>query len=578
MLKPSLKPLLYLFSVLFLSACSRSNEIPETQKRVRTVPEYVDKRGELTESRTWFDVQRYELDITPDLTNKTISGTVEMTYKVRYSENLMQVDLQAPMRVDSIFLVEEDKRAIREKMSFNEMRNRVFVKFKRKPAFQKVQKLLIYFHGTPSKAKQAPWQDGFVWKRDTLGKPFVGVTAQMRGASFWFPCHDILSDKPDLGVKMTLHVPKKLVAVGNGVLRSYFSTDSLDAYIWEVVHPISLYNISFTIGNFVHWDDVFAGKKGKLPLSFWVLEQNLVKAKFQFTQVKTMLRAFEHYFGPYPFYEDGYKIVEAPYLGMEHQSAIAYGNRYKNGYLGKDRSGTGFGNYWDFILIHESGHEWWGNQVSVAQPMDFWIHESLATYSEVLFTEYLFGKQAGAYYAKGIRKHIRNQYPILSDSALIHKSTDAYYKGANMWHTLRSIVGDVAFFAFLKAANVYYKHKMIDHSASFLQFVNQFFKQDFSLFFEHYLKREQVPTLQYIVDKAHKKVYFRFINCDAEFSMPLSFFGRKIIPTGSKWLSILLEDNLTSLPIWMDLIEKNYYLILQELEYNTEEFLPENNS
>ncbi|MFD0878390.1 M1 family aminopeptidase, partial [Massilia pinisoli] len=166
---------------------------------------------------------------------------------------------------------------------------------------------------------------------------------------------------------------------------------------------INNYGINMNVGNYEHFNEIYDGEKGKLTLDYYVLPENLEKAKTQFKQVPMMLKAFEHWFGPYPFYEDGYKLVDVPYLGMEHQSSVTYGNKYNNGYLGRDLSGTGWGLKWDFIIVHESGHEWFANNITYKDMADMWIHESFTNYSENLYTEYYFGKEAGAAYVIGCR-------------------------------------------------------------------------------------------------------------------------------------------------------------------------------
>ena len=281
-------------------------------------------------------------------------------------------------------------------------------------------------------------------KKMQQDRPWMSVACQGLGASVWYPCKDHQSDEPDNGASLSIIVPDTLVAVGNGRLKNKISNNNgTTTYTWEVKDPINNYNIIPYIGKYVNWSDTLQGEKGTLDLSYWVLDYNLEKAKKQFEQVKPMLRCFEYWFGPYPFYEDGYKLVESPHLGMEHQSAVAYGNGYQNGYRGMDLSGSGWGIKWDFIIVHESAHEWFANNITTKDIADMWVHESFANYSETLYTEWLFGKEAGNEYNYGIRRRIENDRPIIGPYGVNKEgSGDMYYKGGNMLQTIRHAIND----------------------------------------------------------------------------------------------------------------------------------------
>ncbi len=379
-------------------------------------------RGTLNANRNWWNVLKYSITVKPNIENKTIEGNVDLLAQVIKKGKLLQLDLHQPLIVDSIIMQSwpcldaKINAHLSRILTFTQTDNIVLVNFNAYIPINDKFTFRVYYHGKPKEAIKPPWDGGWIWKKDQEGNPFVSVAVQGLGASAWFPCKDHQSDEPDLGATLKITVPDSLVAVGNGQL---FSVDNepesnLKTYTWQVKNPINSYNIVPYIGKYAIISDTLKGEKGTLHLSYWVLGYNVDKALKQFEQAKPMLRAFEYWFGPYPFYEDGYKIVEAPHLGMEHQSAIAYGNNYTNGYLGTDRSGeTGWGLKWDFILIHESGHEWFGNNITAKDVADMWIHEAFTTYSETLYTEYFFGKNAADEYNFGQRKNIRNDIPII---------------------------------------------------------------------------------------------------------------------------------------------------------------------
>ncbi|MFN2440834.1 MAG: M1 family aminopeptidase, partial [Chitinophagaceae bacterium] len=346
-------------------------------------------RGTITKERAWWNVLKYDITVTPDFVNRSIKGKNEITF-FDNGGYTMQIDLQQPMKIDSAVM---ENRKIDFKRDGN-----VFWLYLRdstrtyriKPG---IKELTIYFHGIPRPALNAPWDGGWIWKKDDKGRPWMSVACQGLGASVWYPCKDHQSDEPDNGASITVNIPDTLVAVANGKLKSKNLKNGLASYTWQVKNPINNYNIVPYIGKYVNYTEAFNGEKGKLNCSYWVLDYNLEKAKKQFEQVKPTLKAFEYWFGPYPFYEDDFKLVESPHLGMEHQSAVAYGNKFQNGYLGSDLSGTGQGLKWDFIIVHETGHEWFGNNITTKDIADMWVHEGFTNYSETLFMEYNFTKQ-----------------------------------------------------------------------------------------------------------------------------------------------------------------------------------------
>src|SRR6476469_1542099 len=404
-------------------------------------------RGSITPQREWWDVMHYDVQVQPDFATKSIKGKTTITYRVvedKHSEYI-QIDLQQPLQVDTIF--------------YN---NKLYVNYPAKPWYRdgnaffiplpkaaknSIQSISLSYHGVPRQAINPPWDGGWIWKRDAVDRPWMSVACQGLGASVWYPCKDHQSDEPDSGATLTIIVPDTLTAVGNGVLKNLNRTDSTTSYTWEVKAPINNYDLIPYIGYYKNFGETFNGEKGALNCSYWVLDYNLDKAKEQFKQVPLMLKAFEYWFGPYPFYEDGYKLVESPHLGMEHQSAVAYGNKFKNGYLGQDLSGTGWGKKWDYIIVHESGHEWFGNNITSKDIADMWVHEGFTDYSEALFTEYYYGKAAADAYVQGLRQHIENSKPIIGIYGVNQEgSEDMYYKGANMLHTIRQVINNDSLF------------------------------------------------------------------------------------------------------------------------------------
>jgi aminopeptidase N len=448
-------------------------------------------RGSNGPGRAWWNATKYDLHVNFNFSDSSISGYNVISYKVldQKHPDFFQIDLQEPMIIDSVILATGSEKypLNRKKLSFTREGNAWFVYFeggnpltdKHEPnkimmitnspkrSSQELNKettnLLVYYHGKPRKAKNAPWDGGFVWKRDTGGNPWVTVACQGLGASVWYPCKDYQGDEPD-SAEMHFTTPSDLVTVSNGRLRGKIDNgDGTTTYDWAVVNPINNYDITFYIGKLVHFGEIYKGEKGDLTMDYWVLDSNLAKAKVHFKDAPRMMKAFEYWFGSYPFYADGYKLVDAPHLGMEHQSAVAYGNHYLMGYLGRDLSHTGWGLKWDFIIVHESGHEWFGNNITSKDLADMWIHESFTNYSETLFTEYYYGKQAGTDYIVGVRKNIVNDKPIIAHYGVNEEgSGDMYYKGGNMIHTIRQVINnDEKFRKILRGLNKTFYHQTV---------------------------------------------------------------------------------------------------------------------
>ena len=383
-----------------------------------------------------------------------------------------------------------------------------------------------YYHGKPSIAVKPPWDGGLVWARDKQYNPWISIACQGLGASVWYPCKDYQGDEPD-SAEMHITAPSQFISISNGRLRSKVdNNDSNSVYTWAVVNPINNYDFIPYIGRYSHFGETYKGEKGNLTLDYWVLDSNLSKAKKQLKEVPRMMKAFEYWFGPYPFYEDGYKLVDAPYLGMEHQSAVAYGNGYQNGYYGMDLSGTGVGMKWDFIIVHESGHEWFGNNITSKDIADSWIHEGFTCYSETLFTEYYFGKKEANTYLAGLRKNIENKEPIISPYGVnADGPIDIYYKAANMLHTIRQIINnDTLFRNILRGLNKTFYHQTVT-SKQVEDYISKQSGINFSKVFDQYLRTIKVPVLEYTIKNG--LLSYHWINCVVGFNMPVKIYNQK---------------------------------------------------
>jgi aminopeptidase N len=519
-------------------------------------------RGSITPERAWWDVLKYDITVKPDYLNKTIEGKVVITYKVLKNEHIgnAQIDLQQPLTIDSVF-------SGNFKTSVKEINgtNNAYMILMPKSTKNDIRTFTVYYHGKPREAINPPWDGGWIWKNDKLGRPWMSIACQGLGASAWYPCKDHQSDEPDNGALLSIIVPDTLVAVGNGRLVStQKNNDGTATYKWQVKNPINNYNIIPYIGKYVNWSDTLHGEKGTLDLNYWVLDYNLDTAKKQFVQVKPVLHGLEYWYGPYPFYEDGYKLVESPHLGMEHQSAVAYGNGYQNGYHGLDLSGTGWGIKWDFIIEHESSHEWFGNNITSKDLADMWIHESFADYSETLYTEYLFGKDAGNAYNTGIRKRIKNNETIIAHYNVNEEgSGDMYYKGGNMLQTIRhSLNNDVKWRDILRGLGKTFYHQTVT-TKQIEDYISKTAGIDFSKVFDQYLRNTQIPQLSYYYSDDKKKVYYRWDSCIAGFNLQLVLSlddkSIRVSPT-QQWKT--LDDASFFDTVW---ILKNYYIQIKEV-------------
>lgn len=449
-------------------------------------------RGTLSPLRSCYDINYYHLDVQLDIPKKYLNGSNEFRFTATQNFDRLQFDLFANMQINKILY----KGKV---LPFQREFNAVFVDFPQGIKKGAKDSFTVFYSGNPVLAKNPPWDGGFIFTQDKSGNPWVSVACQGFGASSWWPNKDHQSDEVD-SMMISISAPKELQSVSNGRLRSTIDQpDGYKQYNWFVANPINNYNVALYVGQYAHWSDQYQGEEGKLTLDYWSLKEDSVKARPHWdADVKPMLKSFEHWFGPYPFYKDGYKLVEAPFLGMEHQSAVAYGNGFKMGYSGNDLSGSGWGLKFDFITVHESGHEWFGNNITTKDVADMWVHEAFTNYSEALFTESQHGKAAAEAYVIGIRQNIRNDIPIIGIYGLNQEgSGDMYYKGANLVHLIRQLINnDEKFRMVLRGLNKTFYHQTVTTA----QVENYIAKQSglkLDKIFDQYLRHSHIPVFEY---------------------------------------------------------------------------------
>lgn len=513
-------------------------------------------RGSITPQRAWWDVAYYDLHVTIQPADSSITGYNNITYRVKDDPKRLQVDLQDPLQIDQITQNGQPLAYQRAENSYAYM-----VEVPGDLKQDSLYTLTVYYHGRPKVAQNPPWDGGFIWAEDSLGNNWIATANQGLGASVWWPNKDHQTAEPD-SMSINITVPDPMVNVSNGRLRDTTRHENgMTTWSWFVSSPINNYNVSVNAGNYRNFTDTFDGKKGQLDLSYWVLEQHLEKAKKQFRQVKPMMRCFEDWFGPYPFYKDSFKLVQTPHLGMEHQSAVAYGNGFKNGYRGKDLSGTGWGLKWDFIIIHESGHEWWGNSITTKDIADMWVHEGFTSYSESIYTECRFGKEAGAEYTRGLRDRIQNKKPITGKYGLNNEgSGDMYYKGHNMLHMIRQIVdNDSTWKQLLRGLQKEFYHQTVT-SDQVERYIIAGSGKDLDDVFDQYLHYADIPTFQYYIRNG--RLFYRWKADVSQFDMPLEVTLNSadtysfIYPTSNHWKQSELNLEKTS----NFSINPNYYI------------------
>ena len=499
--------------LLLMAACSlTANAQLLTNKKAYSRADSL--RGMLTPLRTCYDINYYHLDVKINIEEKSVSGSNEFAFTATQDFTKLQFDLFENLQIEKVVYKGAS-------IPFTREFNAVFLTFPKAIKKGAKDKFTVFYGGNPVVAKNPPWDGGFIFKKDKGGNPFVSVACQGLGASVWWPTKDHQSDEVD-SMLISISVPKDLNEVSNGRLRNIVDKpDGYRQHNWFVSNPINNYNVTFYIGKYAHWTDNFAGEDGNLTIDYWSLKEDSAKARPHWdADVKPMLKAFEHWFGPYPWYKDGFKLVQAPHLGMEHQSAVAYGNQFKKGYLGGDMSGTGHGLKWDYITVHEAGHEWFANNVTTKDIADMWVHEGFTTYSEALFTEYTQGKKAGEEYVIGLRRGIGNRTPMIGPyNVNVEGSGDMYPKGANLIHTIRQLVNnDEKFRQILRGIN-----KTFYHTTTTSEAVEKYIIKQSGLkldkVFDQYLRYSKIPVLEYKINNG--ELSYRWITDVKDFDMPV---------------------------------------------------------
>jgi aminopeptidase N len=472
-------------------------------------------RGSITPEREWWDVLHYELSVQFFPETKTIKGSNVISFKTIKSDYIMQIDLQTPLAITKITHKNVELKFKREGFAY-------FVYLDEELPNDIEDSITVYWEGRPTESKNPPWSGGVTWGRDDLGEHFITTTCQGIGASIWWANKDHGADEPNRGMNINITVPENLVAVSNGRLKKVDANtaEKTKTYHWQVTNPINNYGVNANIGNYVNWSEKYKGEGGDLDINYWALPHQKESAMKQFAEVPRMLKAFEHWFGKYPWYEDGYKLVTVSYAGMEHQSSVTYGNWFRNGYRGRDVSFTGIGYKFDFIIVHESGHEWFGNNISMKDAADMWIHEGFTNYSENLFVEYWFGKKDGEDYVIGSRKNIRNEGTIIGTyNSNREGSGDMYYKGGNMLHTIRSIINDdEKWRGILRGLNKDFWHQTVT-TAQVENYISNKAGIDLSKIYDQYLRTVKIPILRYKIEG--KTVSFKYENVVSGFAMPI---------------------------------------------------------
>lgn len=506
-------------------------------------------RGSITPERAWWDLTYYHLDISVDPTAQTITGTNRVDYTVLNENQIIQIDLQAPLTLN-------EATQNGQSLEFTNEGPAYFIVLKDKQEIGSINSLMLSYGGKPKEAIRAPWDGGISWAKDSNGNDFVGSSCQGLGASVWWPCKDHMYDEVD-SMLMSVTVPDHLMNVSNGRLRGVDENkDGTKTYHWFVNNPINNYGVNINIGDYVHFGEIYEGENGPLDMDYYVLRENLKKAKKHFKLAPKTMEALEHWFGPYPFYEDGYKLVEAPYLGMEHQSSVTYGNGYQYGYKGTDMSGTGWGLKWDYIITHETGHEWFANNITYKDMADMWVHEGFTCYSEGLYTEYFFGKDAGAEYIRGQRAGIRNIIPMIGDYDVnSEEHGNVYSKGSNVLHTLRQAINDdEKWRGILRGLNKTFYHQTVS-TKQIEEYISEQSGRDFQFVFDQYLRNSSLPVFEYVFRDG--KMGYRWSGVVNGFDLPLKVYlneEEKWLEPKNKWQFIDANEDTTIE------VDRNFYV------------------
>ena len=542
---------LFLIPILLLSVSINGQSLKSDSE---TFTRQDSLRGSITAERVWWDLNYYHLDISVNPETKSIEGKNTIRYTILEPYQTLQIDLQPPMKLTKAVQDGEELVVVTEG-------NAHFISLKKpQTAIGSQEEIEVFYEGKPRVAVRAPWDGGISWKKDSNGNDFIASSCQGLGASVWWPNKDHMYDEVD-NMKISVNVPKQLMNISNGRLESVEEKDDdTTTYNWVVTNPINNYGVNINIGDYVHFSEIYEGEKGPLDMDYYVLRDHLEKAKKQFKDAPKMMKAFEHWFGPYPFYEDSFKLVEVPYLGMEHQSSVTYGNEFKQGYLGKDLSGTGWGLKFDFIIIHESGHEWFANNITYKDAADMWIHEGFTAYSENLFLDYHYGTEASADYVIGTRKNIRNDKPVIGTYDVNSEgSSDMYYKGANMLHTLRQLVNDdEKWRQLLRGLNETFYHQTVT-TQEIENYISTFSNLNLSAVFNQYLRDVRVPTLEYSIKD--NELSYRWINIVDGFQMPVEIEINEEI----QWLYPTADWKIMEINSTKINIDRDYYIDHKQL-------------
>ena len=472
-------------------------------------------RGSITPEREWWDVLHYHLSVEFIPETRRLKGSNAITFKTVKPGKKMQIDLQPPLAITKVVHGAAELKFVREGNVF-------WVMFDKDLAQGAEDKIEVFYEGVPVVSRNPPWVGGITWGRDDLGEHFIVTTCQGIGASIWWPNKDHGADEPDRGMKISVTVPERLTAVANGRLKKtdHDAPAKKKTFHWEVLNPINNYGVNVNIGNYVNFSEKYKGKGGMLDLDYWVLAHQKDAAMKWFKEVPRTIEAFEHWFGKYPFYEDSFKLVSVSYPGMEHQSSVTYGNWFQNGYLARDPCSCGVGFKFDFIIVHESGHEWFGNNISMKDAADMWIHEGFTNYSENLFVEYHFGKKDAEDYVVGTRRGIRNDRPVIGTyNSNRSGSGDMYPKGGNMLHTIRHIINDDAkWLSILHGLNADFWHQTVT-TQQIEAYITKKAGIDLSKVFDQYLRTTMIPILKYKLNG--KTVSFKYDQVVKGFAMPI---------------------------------------------------------
>ena len=508
-------------------------------------------RGSITPERAWWDLTFYHLDIAVDLDKKFIKGSNTIEYIVLEPNKKLQVDLQSPLKITK---VEQNGK----ELTFSSEGSAHFINLIDKQRKGKINSIKVYYEGNPKEAVRAPWDGGLSWTRDSNGKHFAATSCQGIGASIWWPNKDHSYDEVD-SMLISVNVPKGLMNISNGRLTKIEEFKDTSTYHWYVSNPINNYGVNINIGDYVEFSEIYDGEKGKLDMIYYVLKDNIERAKTQFKDAIKMMDAFEYWFGPYPFYEDSFKIVEVPYLGMEHQSSITYGNKYMKGYLGRDLSRTGWGLKFDYIIIHEAGHEWFANNITYKDIADMWIHESFTTYSENLFLDYHYGKEASSEYVIGTRASISNLAPMIGPYGVNQRGSDIYSKGANVLHTIRQIANsDVKWRMILRGLNKDFYHQTVE-TKQIENYISDKMGYDLSTFFDQYLRTTNIPVFEYKLNDG--LLQFKWTNVVDGFKMPIEIY------VGDEKIRLNPTQEIKSINVKSEKIrlDKNYYVNINKV-------------